>query len=589
MYGGLLAGDAVDAIAPFVSDRVPSLRVAALQALGAMATPDSLRVLVGALGEGDDASATIEHTPVRDALVQAGVAAIPGLRTRLAGSTSPAVTASAAWVLGALGAHAEAKDIVLAMRRGTLATAAALRSLAGSGTAAEVPVVLEFLNDPSPVVRAEALAASAALLDPKQPDGRAVEPLVAALRDSRPSTPERARIALLLGQTGAPRAAPILADLLTAQDGELRIAAIDALGTLGAPTADRSLVEMLTSHDARYRLHAAIALSRAGGARARDSLLAYLEQSYEIDRAAVFTALAGIMARVPSVDSVAKLRAELTLAAGPERDAILEAIGRAPIPPAVSVLAETARSEEPQDRRSAATLYAAHPGDAVALEAVRGLLRDSDPIVRADAAWSLGTLGGDSDIRSLDALIRDSATEPAANAAAAIGRIAARVRAPDAAKLALCPRFTDARPYVRANALAGLAIAGARCEDGAPERRKLADDPSDVVRAAAALLVSYKPGPDDMHALDRCVHAELFARSAARCLAHPPTPPLGKNAVLVYVVPLGSATPKAGSSYRLELADGTVRSGLTDRRGALFDPAAPEGLLTLMTQSAEVR
>ncbi len=587
--GRLLAGDAVDAIAPFVSDRVPSLRVAALQALGAMATPDSLRVLVGALGEGDDASATIEHTPVRDALVQAGVAAIPGLRTRLAGSTSPAVTASAAWVLGALGAHAEAKDIVLAMRRGTLATAAALRSLAGSGTAAEVPVVLEFLNDPSPVVRAEALAASAALLDPKQPDGRAVEPLVAALRDSRPSTPERARIALLLGQTGAPRAAPILADLLTAQDGELRIAAIDALGTLGAPTADRSLVEMLTSHDARYRLHAAIALSRAGGARARDSLLAYLEQSYEIDRAAVFTALAGIMARVPSVDSVAKLRAELTLAAGPERDAILEAIGRAPIPPAVSVLAETARSEEPQDRRSAATLYAAHPGDAVALEAVRGLLRDSDPIVRADAAWSLGTLGGDSDIRSLDALIRDSATEPAANAAAAIGRIAARVRAPDAAKLALCPRFTDARPYVRANALAGLAIAGARCEDGAPERRKLADDPSDVVRAAAALLVSYKPGPDDMHALDRCVHAELFARSAARCLAHPPTPPLGKNAVLVYVVPLGSATPKAGSSYRLELADGTVRSGLTDRRGALFDPAAPEGLLTLMTQSAEVR
>src|SRR5260370_9807716 len=180
-------------------------------------------------------------------------------------------------------------------------------------------------------------------------------------------------------------------------------------------------------------------------------------------------------------------------------------------------------------------------------------------------------------------------TEPAANAAAAIGRIAARVRAPDAAKLALRPRCTEARRYVRANALAGLAIAGARCEDGAPERRKLADDPSDVVRAAAALLVSYKPGPDDMHALDRCVHAELFARSAARCLAHPPTPPLGKNPVLVYVVPLGSATPKAGSSYRPVPAHGTVRSGLTDRRGALFDPAAPEGLLTLMTQSAEVR
>jgi HEAT repeat protein len=542
--GRLRAGDAVDAIAPFVSDRTPSLRVAALQALGAMATPGSLRVLVGALGEGDDASATLEHTAVRDALVQAGVAAVPGLHARLTGSTSPAVTASAAWVLGALGARTEAKDIVLAMRRGTLTTAAALRSLAGAGTASEVPVVLEFLNDPSPVVRAEALAAAGALLDPKQPDGRAVEPLVAALRDSRPSTLERARIALLLGQTGAPRAAPILADLLTAQDGELRIAAIDALGTLGAPTADRSLVEMLTSQDARYRLHAAIALSKAGGARARDSLLACLEQSYEIDRAAVFTALAGIMARVPSVDSVTKLRAELMLAAGPERDAILEAIGRAPIPAASSALAEAARSEEPGDRRSAATLYAAHPGDVVALEAVRGLLRDSDPTVRADAAWSLGTMGDDSDIKSLEALIRDPTTDPAANAAAAIGRIAARARAIEAAKLALCHRITDLRPSVRANALAGLSIAGARCEDGAPERREL---------------------------------------------AHPPAPPLGKNAVLVYVVPLGSATPKAGSSYRLELADGTIRSGVTDRRGALFDPAAPEGLMTLMTQSPEGR
>jgi HEAT repeat protein len=526
---------------------------------------------------------------VRDALVLAGLAAVPGLHARLTGSTSPAVTASAAWVLGALGARTEAKDIVLAMRRGTLATAPALRSLAGSGTAAELPVVLEFLNDASPVVRAEALAAAAVLLDPKQPDGRAVEPLVAALRDSRPSTPERARIALLLGQTGAPRAAPILADLLTAQDGELRIAAIDALGTLAAPTADRSLVEMLTSHDTRSRLHAAIALSKAGGARARDSLLACLDQSYELDRAAVFTALAGILARVPSLDSVAKLTAELTLAAGPERDAILEAIGRAPIPAAVSVLAETARSEEPQDRRSAATLCAAHPGDAVALRAVRGLLRDSDAIVRADAAWALGTIGEDSDIKSLEALLRDSAADPAANAAAAIGRISARVRALEPAKLALCQRFTDSRPYVRANALAGLAIAGARCEDGAPERRALADDPSDVVRAAAALLVTYKAGPEDMHALDRCVHAELFARSAARCLAHRPAPPLGKNAVLVYVLPLGSATPRPGSSYRLELADGTVRSGVTDRRGALFDPAAPEGLLTLMTQPPEVR
>ena len=555
--GRLRAGDAVDAIAPFVSDRSPLLRVAALQALGAMATPDSVRVLVGALGDSDEAPATLEHTPVRDALVLAGAEAVPALRARLAGTASPAVTAGAAWVLGALGVHAVAKDIVLAMRRGTLTAAAALRSLAGAGTAAEVPVVLEFLNDPSPLVRAEALGAAAALLDPKQPDGRAVEPLVAALRDSHPSASERARIALLLGQTGAPRAAPILAELLTTQDADLRIAAIDALGTLGAAAADVSLVEMLASPDARYRLHAAIALSKAGGARARDLLLARREEDDEIDRSAAFTALAGILSRVPNVDSVAKLKAELTLAAGPERDAILEAVGRIPFPSAASVLAEAARSEEPQDRRSAATLCAAHPGDVVAVEAVRGLLRDPDAMVRADAAWSLGTAGDGSDIGRLEALLSSPELDPAANAAAAIGRIAARVRVPDAAKRALCPLFSDSRAYVRANALAGLAIAGARCEDGAPERREPTDDASDAVRAAAAL-------------------------------AHP-TAAGGKNPVLVYVLPLGSGTPKAESSYRLLLADGTIRCGVTDRRGAVFDPAAPEGLMRLMTQSPGLR
>jgi HEAT repeat protein len=435
------------------------------------------------------------------------------------------------------------------MRRGTLAPAAALRSLAGAGTAAEVSVVLEFLNDPSPLVRTEALGAAAALLDPKQPDGRAVEPLVAALRDSRPSASERARIALLLGQTGAPRAAPILAELLTTQDAELRTAAIDALGTLGAATADGLLIEVLTSPDARYRLHAAIALSKAGGERARDSLLARLQQNGELDRAAVFTALAGIMSRVPSADSVAKLKAELTLAAAPERDAILEAIGRSPLASAVGVLAEAARSEEPQDRRSAATLFAAHPGDVVALDAVRALLRDADSMVRADAAWSLGTIGDASDVRSLELLVNGPDPDLAANAAAAIGRIAARVRALEAAKRALCPLFSDSRTYVRANALAGLAIAGARCEEGAPERSELTDDPSDVVRAV----------------------------------------PRGRNPVLVYVLPLGATAPKAGSSYRLRFADGSIRIGVTDRRGALFDPAAPEGLMTLMTQSPGLR
>ncbi len=105
-------------------------------------------------------------------------------------------------MLGEVHATGEAAAIVAAMRRGALPTAAALHALAGAGTAAEVPVVLEFVADPRPAVRDEAIGAATALLDPLHPDGRAVEPLAAALRDSRPSPAQRARIATLLGRTG---------------------------------------------------------------------------------------------------------------------------------------------------------------------------------------------------------------------------------------------------------------------------------------------------------------------------------------------------------------------------------------------------
>jgi len=86
-------------------------------------------------------------------------------------------------VLGELHARTEAASIVDAMRRGSLPTAAALHALAGAGTEAEVPVVLEFVADSNLLVRDEAASAAFALLDPNHPDGRAVEPLAAALRD----------------------------------------------------------------------------------------------------------------------------------------------------------------------------------------------------------------------------------------------------------------------------------------------------------------------------------------------------------------------------------------------------------------------
>jgi len=61
--------------------------------------------------------------------------------------------------------------------------------------------------------------------------------------------------------------------------------------------------------------------------------------------------------------------------------------------------------------------------------------------------------------------------------------------------------------------------------------------------------------------------------------------PAGKTArthgVEVYVVGDAGSAPRPRDAYAIELADGLIHAGNADRRGAVFDPAAPEGQLTL--------
>ncbi len=589
--GRVRADSAVDAIAPFVSDRAPALRLAALAALGQIASVDAVRILVQALGTGEDAGGTLDPTPLRDALITAGPAAVAPLRALLLASPSPAATTSAAFVLGALRAQAEAPSILAAMRRGTLPVAAALRALAGAGTAADVPTVLEFIADGNPTVRQEALAAALVLLDPRQPDGRAVEPLAAALRDGRVSGSQRAELATLLGRTGAARAVPLLAELTRAHDPPLRLAALDALGALGesgAPSgreADAALLEALAAPDPAVRLHAAVALGDCGSPDARDALLSELDGGSEVDRPAVLLALGGLLSRAPSEAAVVRLASHLELAAGPERDSLLDALGRASIAPAVEILLRASRSDETWDRREAAILLAGHAGDAEATAAARRLAADADGDVRAQAAWSLGTLGDASDEARLLVMSRDHYVALAANATTALGRLAARRHDGEMSARTLCPLTADPRAEVRAAALAGLALASKRCGDGSVERRALRDDPSEDVRAAAARLIAGAPAAGDARTLERCARSDPSGSVASQCRAGPHA--AGKaHAVLVYVVAEAAALPRPGATYALQLADGTIRRGSTDRRGAVFEPAAPDGPIALRPATA---
>ncbi len=587
--GRLKAPDAIDAIAPLLSDRAPPVRHAALAAMGRIGTPAAVHALAQVLGTAEDATGSLETTPVRQALVLAQSAAIPEMIAVLERRENGNVATSAAWVLGELNARAQVGVVVTAMRKGVLPPPAALRALALAGSEEHVPVVLEFLADPSQLVRAEAIHAAGALLDPARPDGRAVEPLVAALKNPRLVPHERVATIGLLGRSGAPRAAQLLAELTRSKDLPTRIAAIDAIGTLGAAAAvDDALLEQIDDADPTVRLRATSALSLAGGARARDEILLRLSRNDEIDRHAHLAALAGILARTPNDRATEHLGRALEIAVGTERDAVLAALGMSTAPGARARVQALSRSPAPEDRRAVANLLAAHVGDPAARAAALALASDADPFARAAAVGSLGSLATAADVTVLSTLARGQDADVAVNAVAALGRTLARLSRRDLVENALCPLVAHARPYLRANALTGLALTGARCGDGAPERRALASDTDEIVRAAAALAIATTRAaePDrareDTRALERCAQADRSPRVAATCRGPLSPPPKATSAVTLYVVPGGAATPRPFAPCAVRHADGLVRIAYTDSRGAVVVPDAPRGPVALL-------
>jgi HEAT repeat protein len=334
--------------------------------------------------------------------------------------------------------------------------------------------------------------------------------------------------------------------------------------------------------DPRVRLGAAVALAASGGPATADALLAMLDDP-EADRASVLTALSGVAARHGTRALSDALSRELEVVAGAERDAVLEAFARVSDPAVLPELERLARGDDDGDRKAVATLTAAHPGPASVALALH-LLDDADPQVRAQAAWSLGTIG---DTKAWPALVRATkagpgvADELSVNAVGALARIAARAKRPDMAADALCPLLTDRRAAVRVDVLTGLALSRARCGDGSRERAIVRMDPDDRVRAAAALTLRRRPlGREDATALDRCASQDASPLASRRCREAPPIP-ARVEPVLVYVVPDGAMAPVPGASYLLSFADGLVRAGVADRRGAVFEPAAPVGDVAL--------
>ncbi|MGZ3417900.1 MAG: HEAT repeat domain-containing protein, partial [Polyangiales bacterium] len=572
------------------------VRRAALSALGRIATPPAIDAIVRAFGQYEDEKPGVGPSPAREAAVSVGLPIAPSLIALLDGTgnaaatITPAISASAAWVLGEVHPAGAGPVLEGAIRRGTIPLALGLHALAAAGDPTELPICLEHVASPDRVVRAEALVATAKLLNPENPDGRAVEPLLSSL-DLAQTSEDRAEIAALLGRTGAARVAPVLVGLTAAKDEKLRLVAIDALGTLGAPAAGPALAKLLDDPIASVRLRAAVALGRAGGPDVVAPVVAKLE-SASADRLAVVLALGGLFERHADPASITKAK-QAAQSLGNERDLLLVAIGRGKGSTALVALANGA---DIGARRAIAVGLGAH-ADATGLEKLRGLASDVDAGVRAQAVWSLGAVGSASDLPLAIKLASDGSPMVAANAIAAVGRIALRGTEP--VPPALCTALDSNRPYVRANALAALrplVLAGRAgvCDDD-KARKLLAEDTNEVVRAAAGRLLAAhvaKSAPEVVArarvVLERCTISDPSGAVASVCregLLGAAPASTGTLALVVFVTPDDGGPPEASAPYAIERPDGFLHLGTADARGAVVELLLGRGPVRLRVAS----
>jgi HEAT repeat protein len=566
-----------------VLDTRPSTGVtaAALEALARIGSPQSLNVLVSQLA----GSRPEEVSPARSALALVGPKALGALKDCL-GARSIERADGCALALGDIGGAEAADAVVTALRRAAVHPVPALAALAALADPSSLPTILEYLSNPDANVRRTAIDALGATLDPTHPDGRAAQPIIVGLERPGLSPSERHALTRLLGRTGSPRAVAVLSPHASGGDDlEQRLSAIEALGTLGPLGQDRVLLDALDDDEPAIRLAAGLALASSGSRTSVTPLMTRLARAAEQDRGAVALALAGPLSRSGDARGVAEF---LVRSRGALRDALIEAVARAPNKAGSDPLLNLAHSTPP-DRRKLAEALATHPE---ARKTLLGLLDDTDASVRANAVWSLAEAGDATDLARVIRALADRDVAVAGNAAAALGRLAQRLHA-DVGK-ALCQATADRRSYVRANVLAALRVAGKHCSDGVV-RRLLHDDRSEVVRARAAALLRDVASADaagqsgDRAALERCADEDPAGSVATQCVVRPVRLPSGAALLRVYVVPMGEAEPVAEAPFALVRADGLMRLGVTDRRGEVLEALAPNGVVSLAVPAALAR
>jgi cellulose synthase operon protein C len=570
------------AVAPFAtllaSSPEPESRRALLTALGRIGSAAAGQVLVRELGS-DEAGR--EREPVLAALSARPGSFTTQLRECLDSSLDSALSEGCALALSEAHDVASAARVRAALDRGRLSPKIGLAVLGKLGDTGSLSAALERLTAPDAETRAAAMDAAEALLSPREADGRAVEPLAKALVARGVSRAERLRLVELLGRTGSERALSTLLPLLEGEsDPALAENAAQALGNIPGKTAAVALLSALDAEETRVKRAAALSIRRAESVELLAPLLSRFEGASRNERTFLALALFGPLAKTRDDALLARAIKLLDAARGGERDTLLEALARSDRRVARAALARLAASADVSDRAKLAEVSAAAP-DAVVLER---LLRDADARVRANAAWSLGFIGAEGSGPARAALgraLKDRDPSVIGNAAVSLGRLS-RGQAKLAAAVLCGGLLRDERATVREQTLRGLALARASCSDGQPQQLLVRDPRARVRRAAAELLLRTSPGASEQRLLSRCQDSDPHALVAEACGAAARPDLTEVEPVTVLIVPVSRDEPTPGAPFALLFADGGLRLGVADRRGAVHAPRAAKGRFELL-------
>ena len=494
-------------------ERLRIERIDLLVAIGASSVPELVRAL-------SDASWTVRRAAVA-ALGAFGDAAVPALVTRLSVDRTSEHT-----------------------------IAAAVDALAGALGEAATPAVAALLDHENPAV-----VADAAQILGRRHASDTVSALTAAL--SHPDANVVVSAIEALGRIGSSAAIEPLIALMRTREFFRAFAALQVLSRASDPRAIAPIAELLS--DDTFRFEAIHALGRSGSAQALRPLAAIMRNADRPTTIAIALAVAELTERATWIGAEEAVRTELIVtfaplrahflaalpgAAAAERRALAALLGRIGDASTIPTLLTLARDPDVglDARRAIVELGAAHQDELVdaladddarirvailpairaagAAPAVRGLLADPDPEVRARACETLARLGDVVSVSSLFDALGDHSPRVAHAATSAIQSLGTVETVPRALVALAGPRLD-----VRRHALRILAYLGPReafqpvlaaIRDGADARScelavgalaaiddprvdtelaRLARDPRDEIRAAVMRAAAARSAP----------------------------------------------------------------------------------------------